>query len=118
MKEDATSMTLILSVSALDPAIRAAPLIARLIDDAQERGVDVRAVRAWLRAPFSCQGRVRARIDELSARPRGDQEEAELRLAHLIAALSSPAGTVDFAVLHARALEAVHALEQSQALAA
>jgi hypothetical protein len=107
-----------LSVSALDPAIRAAPLIARLIDDAQERGLDVRALRTWLRAPFSRQGRVRARIADLSARPRGVREETELRLAHLIAALSYTAGTVDFAVLHASALAAVHALELPEALAA
>lgn len=106
-------------VSALDPAIRAVPLIALLIDDAEARGLDVRALRAWLRAPFSRRRRVRARIAELSARPRSAQEEAEaeLRLARLISALSAPAAG-DFAALHARALEAVHALEQPEALAA
>jgi hypothetical protein len=113
---ETASMTL--SVSTLDPAIRAAPLIARLIGDAQDRGLDVRALRAWLRAPFSRQGCVRAHIADLSARPRGVREETELRLAHLIAALSSTAGTVDFAVLHASALAAVHALEQPEAPAA
>ncbi len=112
---ETTSMTI--PVSALDPAIRAVPLIARLIDDAEARGLDVRALRAWLRAPFSRRRRVRARIAELSARPRSAQEEAELRLARLISALSVPA-TGDFAALHARALAAVHALEQPEALAA